>query len=103
MKKAIIPVLSLLLLYACSDNKEKNKPTGKENEQTTDNGSPDISAGDKAIKEWLLGKEWKAESKAAPIGTLRTYSMDSCDYVYGKSPWNFKKGHLTFGAHDLVG
>ena len=97
MKKAIIPVFSLVLLYGCADNKEKNQNTGKTKEQTT--GTYETSPEDNAIKGWLLGKEWKAESEAAPFAVLMVFSRDSCGYTMGKYHYTFKNGRLEmFGA-----
>ncbi len=99
MKKLFILILSLGLFSACADNKDKNKTTGKTNDQTTDNGSPDISAGDKAIKEWLVGKEWKAENENAPMSYLRVYSMDSAGYTAPRRySWDYKNGRFIMMA-----
>lgn len=94
MKKIIILSLSILLLYACSDTKEKNKSTGKSKEQ-----SAGISSEDKAIKEWLLGKEWKAENGGAPFAVLKVLSLDSCAFTNGKPlHWTFRNGRLNMLA-----
>lgn len=96
MKLLYTLVFSIVLFTACTGNKQK-KPDSKTTETNTNN-----SQEDEIIKKWLQGKEWKAESEAAPIGLLRTFSMDSCDYVYGKGPWNYKNAEFSFGVHDLV-
>ena len=97
MKKVIIPVLCLVFLYGCSDNKDKNKTTGKGNEQNTD--VPDISKEDRAIKEWLLGKEWKADNGGAPFEILKVFSLDSLAFSSGRLlPWSFKNGRLEMIA-----
>lgn len=100
MKKVLIPVLTLALLSACSDNKDKNKTIEKADEQTTGTAGSEVSNEDKAIKEWLMGKVWKAESGAAPFSVLKVFSLDSCGYATGKNyHYTFKKGVFEmFGA-----
>lgn len=63
-------------------------------------GSSEISSEDKAIKEWLVGKEWKAENGAAPFSLLKIFSADSCSYATGKQHHRtFKNGEFeNFGA-----
>ena len=90
MRRAIILCLSIILLYACSDTRENNKITGKTKE---------VSSEDKAIKEWLLGKEWKAENGGAPFAILKVLSLDSCAFTNGKPlQWSFKNGRLNMLA-----
>jgi hypothetical protein len=92
MKRILIPALSLLLLYACSGNKAKDKGDTKMEEQTP--VTSDNSAKDMAIKEWLLGKEWKAENENAPFSILKVYSKDSCGFVDGTYHYTFKNGRF---------
>ena len=100
MKRILIPALSLLLLYACSGNKEKDRSATKVEEQSpVTTPTSDMSAEDKVIKEWLPGKEWKAESEAAPFSILKVYSKDSCGYATGKYHYTFRNGRFEmFGA-----
>lgn len=99
MKKVLIPFLSLALLSACSDNKDKNKTTEKTDEQTKGTGSSEISSEDRAIKEWLVGKEWEAENDNAPMKFLRVHSMDSCSYTAPKRySWDYKNGRFIMLA-----
>jgi hypothetical protein len=103
MKKILIPALSLLLLYACSGNKVKDKSITKTEEQTPVNTpTSDMSAEDKLIKEWLQEKEWKAESDAAPITTMKLHSDGMADFVYGKDPWVYKNGFFAMRSLDFV-
>ncbi len=54
---------------------------------------------DTIIKEWLVGKEWKTESEAAPFAILKVFSGDSCGYTTGKYHYTFINGRLEmFGA-----
>jgi hypothetical protein len=92
MKRILIPALSLLFLFACSGNKGKDKPVSKVEEQTP--VTSDNSAKDMAIKEWLLGKEWKAENENAPFSILKVYSKDSCGFVDGTYHYTFKNGRF---------
>lgn len=95
MKKIFIPVICLLLC-ACSGSDDKNK-TGKE--KATDMPATENNTQDKTIKEWLVGKEWKAENENAPMMFLRIYTMDSCSFTaprrYG---WDFKNGRFIMLA-----
>jgi hypothetical protein len=93
-KKVIIPLFSIVLFYACSDNKAKDKATGEGKGQVSEAGSTDPTSEDKAIVEWLVGKEWKADEEAAPISILRFFSRDTCGYTTGKYPWSFKNGRF---------
>lgn len=96
--KNVFPVLIFVILFSCSDNKEKNKPDTKEKEQISIPASESASK-DNTIKEWLLGKEWKAESEAAPFSILKVFSKDSCGYATGKYHYTFKNGRFEmFGA-----
>ena len=97
MKKTIILGSSMLLLFACSDNKEKNKTTGTSQEHTG-HGSTEISGEDKAIKEWLVGKEWKAENDGAPFAILKVFSLDTCGFTTGRYSWDFKNGRFIMLA-----
>jgi hypothetical protein len=100
MIKRCTPFLILVLLSACAGNKEKNNPGTEANDQApAATSTSTISGEDKAIKEWLLGKEWVAENGAAPFSTLKVYSADSCGYTTGKYHWTFKNGVFEmFGA-----
>jgi hypothetical protein len=103
MKKILIPALSLLLLYACSGKKEKDKSTTKVEEQTpVTTTTSEMSAEDKLIKEWLQEKEWKAESDAAPITTMKLHSDGMGEFIYGKDPWVYKNGFFAMRSLDFV-
>lgn len=97
MKKIIISVFSIGLCCACSDNKEKNKAANEGKEQISTSATTESTSEDKAIVEWLVGKEWKAEEEAAPMSILQFYSNDTCGLVYGKDQWSFKKSHFVLG------
>ncbi|MEO7983031.1 MAG: hypothetical protein ABI688_03010 [Bacteroidota bacterium] len=94
MKKIIVLLCSIGIFCACSDNKSKN--TGTVKEEVT---APGTANEDKAIKEWLVGKEWKADNVNAPMEFIRVYSMDSCSFTaprrYG---WDFKNGRFIMIA-----
>lgn len=95
MKKILIPVICLLLC-ACAGNEDKNK-TGKEKQK--DIPATENAAQDKVIKEWLAGKEWKAENENAPMSFLRIYSMDSCSFTAPRRySWDFKNGRFIMLA-----
>ena len=97
MKKIIISVFSIGLCSACSDNKAKNETTGGK-EQISAPVTNESANEDKAIVEWLVGKEWKADEEAAPISILRFFSRDTCGYTTGRYPWSFKNGRFIMIA-----
>lgn len=103
MKKILIPSLSLFLLYACSGNKVKDKPVTKveEKSQVTTPDS-EMSADDKLIIDWLQEKEWKAESEAAPITTMKLYKEGQAEFVYGKDTWVYKNGFFAMRSLNFV-
>ena len=103
MKKLLVPVLWLSLLIACGDDKGKTKAT----EKTGDKKPEEISATatpaeDKLIKEWLQEKEWKAESEAAPITSMKLHSDGMAEFAYGKDPWLYKNGFFAMKSLDYV-
>ncbi len=103
MKKIFAPFLSLLLLYACSGNKEKSKSVTKTEEQTlVTTPTSEMSAEDSLIKEWLQEKEWKAENEAAPITKMKLHSDGMAEFVYGKDPWVYKNGFFAMRSLDFV-
>ena len=98
MKKVIIAIFCFGIFYSCSDNKEKTKTSGESKNQAT-TGTGDLTSEDKSIKEWLVGKEWKAESGAAPFSVLKVFSMDSCGFAAPrKYHWSFKNGRFIMLA-----
>lgn len=102
MKKLLLPLVCLILLYSCADDKAKDKEesTDKEVTKATTPSSETSNDEDMAIKKWLIGKEWKAENDAAPFSILKVFSADSCSYATGKQHhWTFKNGEFeNFGA-----
>ena len=90
----------MVLLYSCANNKEKDKSATKVEEQSpVSSPSSETPNEDKIIKEWLIGKEWKAENGAAPFSILKVFSGDTCGYATGKCHYTFKKSRLEmFGA-----
>ncbi len=103
MNKILISFFCFTLLIACSDNKGNNKPIVKTEEK---NGptqqATDMSAEDKLISDWLQEKEWKAESEAAPITTMKLHRDGMADFVYGKDPWVYKDGFFAMKSLDFV-
>ncbi len=98
MKKIIASIIIMsCLATGCSETKEKKK-VDKEGEEQNAGSSESKSGGDQSIKEWLVGKEWKAESGAAPFSILKVFSMDSCGFTTGKYPWSFKNGRFIMLA-----
>lgn len=103
MKKLLIPVLCLSLLYGCSESKDKKKPAKKTEEKQPESiTNTTTSAEDKLIKEWLQEKEWKSESEAAPITTMKLHSDGIADFTYGKDPWVYKNGFFAMKSLDFV-
>ena len=95
MKKVIIPFVCMVLLYSCANNKEKDKSATKaEAQSSVSSPSSETPNEDKIIKEWLIGKEWKAENDAAPFSILRVFSGDTCGFVDGKYHYTFKNGEF---------
>ena len=101
MIKIFILLSAITVFSACADNKLKSKSGNELIEQSAPT-SGEMTSDDKLMKEWLLGKEWKADSFAAPIGRLKIFSPDSCDFIMGKCPWGFKNGRFTFGRNVLA-
>ena len=103
MKKVLFSILCLPLLVACSDNKSNNKPMVTTEEKTgTTQPATDISSDDKLIIEWLQEKEWKAESEAAPISTMKLHRDGIAEFSYGKDPWVYKNGFFAMKSLDFV-
>jgi hypothetical protein len=102
MKKILFPALSLLLLYACSGKKEKDKSVTKVEQTPVTSSASELSAEDKLIKEWLQEKEWKAESDAAPITTMKLHSDGMAEFAYGKDPWVYQNGFFAMRSLDFV-
>jgi hypothetical protein len=92
MKKIIIALL-ILTFSAC---KSKTAETKTDNSKTAEEVSKSRTADDEMSK-WIVGKEWKADRSGAPITTMKMYSDDSCDYVYGKCDWRYTDGNFIFG------
>lgn len=94
MKRILLPALALLMLNACSGNKKEKSVTKQEEQTPVTTPTSEMSAEDMAIKEWLLGKEWKAENDNAPFSILRVFSKDSCGFVDGTYHYTFKNGRF---------
>ena len=94
MKKIILSIVVFSFLISCSSNKETKKIVN----ELIEDGKLDraeMTSEDIAIKEWLIGKEWKAESGAAPFEILKVFSNDSCSFESNKRyHWTFKKGNF---------
>ena len=92
----------MILFYSCAGDKAKDKegPAVHEESNATKPSSETSNDEDMAIKNWLIGKEWKAENGAAPFSVLKVFSADSCSYANGKQHhWTFKNGEFeNFGA-----
>lgn len=96
MKKLIFMAFLTMAFTACNDSKTKEgelKPAKKEDLKPTSD--------DKAMKEWMQGKEWKAESEAAPITTMRLGVDGICDYIAMKDPWAITEGNFVIGSNSL--
>ena len=102
LKKVLLPLVCMVLLYSCADDKTKDKEGSKAKEEinATKPSSETSTDEEMAIKKWLIGKEWKAENEAAPFSLLKVFSADSCSYASGKQHhWTFKNGEFeNFGA-----
>ncbi len=93
MKRIIFLLALSVNIIACSDNKEK-----KTTDISTPTKSPVSTVEDKAVSDWLGGKEWKAESGAAPMDMIKLFSdgkvefkepaaNDQWAYVGGEFGW----------------
>ena len=103
MKKVLTSFFCFALLTACSENKSKNKPIVNTEEKTgTTKPDTDMSTDDKLIKDWLQQKEWKAESEAAPISTMKLHSDGMAELSYGKDPWIYENGFFAMKSLDYV-
>lgn len=94
MKKIILSIAVFSFFIACSSNENSKKVVN----ELREDGKLDkatMTSEDIAIKEWLIGKEWKAESGAAPFDILKVFSNDSCSFTSEKKYyWTFKKGNF---------
>jgi hypothetical protein len=103
LKKVLIFFLCLPLLIACSDNKGKSKPIVKAEEKGgAIHRDTEMSAEDSLIKNWLQEKEWKSESEAAPITTMKLHRDGMGEFTYGKDPWVYKNGFFAMHSLDFV-
>ena len=92
---------AIVVFSACGNKKPKAEaPDGFE--KYREFAKLKMTKEDTLMKQWLLGKEWKSESEAAPMTRLKIYSLDSCEYVYGKDTWGFKGGHFTTGPNSIA-
>lgn len=82
---------------ACNDSKTKEADTA-----TTKKEDVKPAMDDKAMKEWMQGKEWKAESEGAPITTMRLGTDGICDYITMKDPWTITEGNFMIGTGALA-
>lgn len=100
MKKIILSIVVFSFFIACSSDKGSKEVV---NELSEDGklDKAEMTSEDIAIKEWLIGKEWKAESGAAPFEILKVFSNDSCSVESKKRHhWTFKKGNFgMFGVY----
>ncbi|MGZ5135816.1 MAG: hypothetical protein ACXWCG_11725, partial [Flavitalea sp.] len=88
MHKILVFALLLGFLSGCSGKKEKKEPVTTPTETSTV---------DKAMKEWLQGKEWKAENNGAPMSFLKIYRDGHCEYGTSSDGWSFEND--AFGIH----
>ena len=101
MIKTSILVLAIIAFTACGNKKPKTE-TPDALEDLRNFSKVEMTREDTLTKEWLLGKEWKSESEGAPMTRLKIYSLDSCEYVYGKDTWGFKGGSFTTGPNAIA-
>ncbi len=108
MKKIILSIVVFSFFIACSSDENSKKFVDKDSEKVVDYlkefdklDKAKMTSEDIAIKEWLIGKEWKSESGAAPIEILKIFSNDSCSVGSEKrTHWAFKKGNFgNFGVY----
>ncbi len=92
MKRLIIVTFAFVVLSSCSGKKEKTKTAGTNTEKSTTD-----KANDKAIADWLQGKEWKAKEGGAPMSILRIYADGHCEYGTSSDKWSYRNGE--FGVH----
>lgn len=104
MQKVLIVLSSLLIMTSCKSKTRSEADISKDLE-TISNAThgdkveePDTED-DKTTRAWLIGKEWKAESVAAPMEFLRFISADSVEMKSNTSKWSYKNKNFTmFGV-----
>lgn len=101
MIKTFLLLATIVTFIACGNKKQKTEaPDALEDLRNF--SKMKMTKEDTLMKEWLMGKEWKSENEGAPMTRLKIYSLDSCEYVYGKDTWGFKGGNFTTGPNAIA-
>lgn len=103
MQKVLIVLSSLLIMTSCKSKTRSEADISKDLE-TISNAThgdkveePDTED-DKTTRAWLIGKDWKAESGAAPMEVLKFISADSVLMTSTSSTWTYKNKKFTMGG-----
>lgn len=100
MQKVLIVLSSLLILSSCKGKERSEADITKDMEQLANatGGNkveePDTEE-DKSTRAWLIGKEFKAESGAAPMEIMRFVSADVCETNSTSEKWKYKNKTFT--------
>ncbi len=103
MQKVLIVLSSLLIMTSCKSKTRSEADISKDLEtiSTATHGDkveePDTED-DKTTRAWLIGKDWKAESGAAPMEVLKFISADSVLMTSTSSTWTYKNKKFTMGG-----
>ncbi|MEO5945540.1 MAG: hypothetical protein ABIP79_01900 [Chitinophagaceae bacterium] len=104
MQKVFIVLSTLFILYSCESKQRSEADITKDMETLAEATKGDKveepdTEDDKTTRAWLIGKEWKAESGAAPMEFLRFISADSVQMASSSSKWSYKNKNFTmFGV-----
>lgn len=103
MQKVLIVLSSLLIMSSCKSKTRSEADISKDLEtiatatQSDKVEEPDTED-DKTTRAWLIGKDWKAESGAAPMEVLKFISADSVLMTSTSSTWTYKNKKFTMGG-----
>lgn len=103
MQKVLIVLSSLLILSSCKTKPRSEADITKDletiaNATHSDKVEEPDTEDDKTTRAWLIGKEWKAESGAAPMEVLKFISADSILMTSTSSTWTYKNKKFTMGG-----
>ena len=103
MQKVLIVLSSLLILSSCKTKPRSEADITKDletiaNATHSDKVEEPDTEDDKTTRAWLIGKEWKAESGAAPMEVLKFISADSVLMTSTSSTWTYKNKKFTMGG-----
>lgn len=94
--KKIILISSLIALYSCGSNEDKQQET-KTNTPPMEETTKTQSTEDIALQEWLQGKVWDADEGMAPMRLLKLKANGEALFYKDKPAgmWSITNGELA--------